>query len=59
MTANPGFGNMDLKSHQPMMYAMSVDQDIACRTVGRCVHGDILDQEMNSLMPLEKERVLI
>jgi uncharacterized protein len=37
-----------------MMYAMSVDQDIACRTVGRCVHGDILDQEMNSLMPLER-----
>jgi uncharacterized protein len=32
-----------------MMYAMSIDQDIACRTVGRCVHGDSLDREMHDL----------
>ncbi len=33
---------------------MSVDQDISCRTVGRCVHGEAIDHEMNSLMPFER-----
>jgi hypothetical protein len=34
-----------------LMYAMQVDQDIACRSVGRCTHGAPLDRELLDLVP--------
>jgi uncharacterized protein len=36
-----------------LMYAMQVDQDIACRTVGRCTYGAPLDRELMDLVPRE------
>jgi hypothetical protein len=33
-----------------LMYAMQVDQDIACRSVGRCLHGAPLDRELMDLV---------
>jgi hypothetical protein len=34
-----------------LMYGMLVDQDIDCRTVGRCTHGAHLDRELLDLVP--------
>ncbi len=34
-----------------LMYAAQVDQDVNCRTVGRCVHGAVIDREMCDLIP--------
>jgi uncharacterized protein len=34
-----------------LMYGAQVDQDINCRTVGRCVHGDEIDRELGDLIP--------
>ena len=34
-----------------LMYAMLVDQDINCRTVGRCTYGAPLDRELLDLVP--------
>jgi hypothetical protein len=34
-----------------LMYAMQVDQDIVCRSVGRCTHGAPLDRELMDLVP--------
>jgi hypothetical protein len=34
-----------------LMYAMQVDQDIACRSVGRCTYGTPLDRELMDLVP--------
>jgi hypothetical protein len=36
-----------------LMYAMQVDQDISCRTVGRCTFGTPLDRELMDLIPRE------
>jgi uncharacterized protein len=36
-----------------LMYAMQVDQDINCRTVGRCVFGAPIDRELNDMIPLD------
>lgn len=36
-----------------LMYAMQVDQDINCRTVGRCLFGAPIDREMGDLIPLD------
>jgi hypothetical protein len=36
-----------------LMYAMQVDQDINCRTVGRCVYGAPIDREVGDLTPLD------
>jgi len=36
-----------------LMYAMQVDQDIACRTIGRCTYGPPLDRELLDLVPRE------
>lgn len=33
-----------------LMYQMNVEQDIVCRTIGRCVHGTLLDREILDLM---------
>jgi|SRR5579859_610992 len=38
-----------------LMYAMQVDQDISCRTVGRCTFGAPLDRELMDLLPREQK----
>lgn len=38
-----------------LMYAMQVDQDITCRTVGRCTFGARLDRELMDLVPREQK----
>jgi hypothetical protein len=38
-----------------LMYAMQVDQDINCRTVGRCTYGASIDRELNFMIPMDKE----
>ncbi len=37
-----------------LMYTMQVDQDINCRTVGRCIFGSPIDREMDDLVPLDE-----
>ena len=32
------------------MYGIQVEQDINCRTFGRCVHGSDIDREMGTLV---------
>jgi patatin-like phospholipase/acyl hydrolase len=34
-----------------LMYGAQVDQDINCRTVGRCTYGALLDRELADLVP--------
>jgi hypothetical protein len=36
-----------------LMYAMQVDQDINCRTVGRCIFGAHIDRELKDMIPLD------
>jgi uncharacterized protein len=36
-----------------LMYAMQVDQDINCRTVGRCCFGAPIDRELGDMIPLD------
>jgi hypothetical protein len=36
-----------------LMRSISVENDINCRTIGRCVYGDRIDSEVGSLMPVE------
>ncbi len=36
-----------------LMYAMQVDQDINCRTVGRCCYGAPIDRELGDMIPLD------
>ncbi len=38
-----------------LLYAMQVDQDINCRTVGRCCYGAPIDRELNYMIPMDKE----
>lgn len=34
-----------------LMYGAGVDQDINCRTVGRCTYGDVIDRELGDMVP--------
>ncbi|WP_158827464.1 patatin-like phospholipase family protein [Mucilaginibacter lacusdianchii] len=36
-----------------LMYAMQVDQDINCRTVGRCIYGAPIDRELHDMIPMD------
>jgi predicted acylesterase/phospholipase RssA len=36
-----------------LMYAMQVDQDINCRTVGRCIFGATIDRELGNMTPVD------
>jgi hypothetical protein len=38
-----------------LMYAMQVDQDINCRTVGRCVFGAPIDRELGDMLPMDAD----
>jgi uncharacterized protein len=54
-TANPAMNKLanvvDLVG--TLMYSAQVDQDINCRTVGRCTFGDEIDSEIGDLIPKE------
>jgi hypothetical protein len=43
------FGNMQNLPSE-LMYGIQVEQDINCRTFGRCVHGSEIDREMGNLV---------
>jgi predicted acylesterase/phospholipase RssA len=34
-----------------LMYGSLVDQDVNCRTVGRCTYGDVIDRELLDMVP--------
>ena len=34
-----------------LMYGAQIDQDINCRMVGRCLHGEPIDRELGDLIP--------
>lgn len=36
-----------------LMYGSLVDQDINCRTIGRCTYGDVIDREVLDMVPRE------
>lgn len=38
-----------------LLYAMQVDQDINCRTVGRCCYGAPIDRELKDMVPMDKD----
>jgi hypothetical protein len=38
-----------------LMYGASVDQDINCRLVGRCVHGAPIDRELGDMIPRDDQ----
>ena len=40
-----------------LMYAMQVDQDINCRTVGRCIFGAPIDRELGDMIPLDSDNI--
>ncbi len=55
--ADSGDGNLlgaAAKLPSALMYAAQVDQDVNCRTVGRCVAGASIDREVGDLIPRDK-----
>ncbi|CAN5165057.1 hypothetical protein BH20BAC1_BH20BAC1_02930 [soil metagenome] len=42
-----------------LMYAMQVDQDINCRTIGRCTYGAAIDRELKFMIPMDEEGNLL
>lgn len=42
-----------------LLYAMQVDQDINCRTVGRCTYGAAIDRELKFMIPMDSEGNII
>jgi hypothetical protein len=40
-----------------LMYGALVDQDINCRTVGRCSYGDVIDREVLDMVPRQGDDV--
>lgn len=36
-----------------LMFGAEIDQDINCRTVGRCTYGNIIDNELGDMVPRE------
>ncbi|TDH28006.1 patatin [Segetibacter sp. 3557_3] len=42
-----------------LLYAMQVDQDINCRTVGRCSYGAPIDRELKYMIPMDEEGNMI
>lgn len=52
--AESGDGNLlgtAAKLPSALMYAAQVDQDVNCRTVGRCVAGPPVDRELGAMIP--------
>jgi patatin-like phospholipase/acyl hydrolase len=46
-------GNTLIELPTNLMYAIQVDQDINCRTFGRCVYGSTIDRELGDMIPKE------
>lgn len=44
-------GNTLLQLPNNLMYAMQVDQDINCRTFGKCAFGSVIDRELGDMIP--------
>ena len=42
-----------------LLYAMQVDQDINCRTVGRCTYGATIDRELKFMIPMDSDGKII
>jgi hypothetical protein len=40
---------------QALMSQAAFDQDLSCRTIGRCVHGAPLDREIGDLVPRDEQ----
>jgi hypothetical protein len=40
-----------------LMYGASVDQDINCRAIGRCTHGEPIDRELGDMVPRDETGV--
>ena len=38
-----------------LMYAMQTDQDVNCRTVGRCTFGAPIDRELKDMIPMDAD----
>jgi predicted acylesterase/phospholipase RssA len=38
-----------------LLYAIQVDQDINCRTVGRCTYGAPIDRELSTMIPMDHD----
>jgi uncharacterized protein len=38
-----------------LMYSIQVDQDISCRTIGRCTYGPVIDREILDLVPRQAD----
>jgi hypothetical protein len=54
MSGQNAVGNL-VSFPRALMYGAQVDQDINCRTVGRCVHGAPIDLELGDLIPRRGE----
>ena len=39
----------------PFMVITTMDQDVKCRTVGRCIHGPVIDREVGDLIAREPD----
>lgn len=42
-----------------LMYTMQIDQDINCRTVGRCIFGAPIDRELGDMVPLGADHQIL
>jgi hypothetical protein len=54
MSAKNAFSNL-VSFPGALMYGAQIDQDINCRTIGRCVHGAPIDRELGDLIPRRGE----
>lgn len=48
-------GNTLMQLPTNLMYAIQVEQDINCRTFGRCTYGDKIDRELGDMIPKKKK----
>ncbi len=53
--ANTNLVSSAVNTLQALMSQAAYDQEINCRTIGRCVHGRPLDQEVGDLIPRTPE----
>ena len=44
-----------LNTLSSLMSQTAVDQDINCRTIGRCTYGGIIDRELHDLIPVDPQ----
>jgi predicted acylesterase/phospholipase RssA len=59
-TADDAAGNLlstGISLPTTLMYGTLVDQDVNCRAIGRCVHGDEIDREMLDMVPRDGPNV--